>query len=207
MLPRLNAIVDADAAARTHWSIERLTRALLDGGARFFQLRAKSFSGSDLLAAANRMVEMVHADGGIVVVNDRADVARLSGADGVHLGQSDLEPAAARRLLGEAAIVGRSTHTVTELEAAAKEPVSYVAIGPVFATTTKETGHAAVGLDMVQRAAACGKPVVAIGGITLDTAASVITAGAQSVAVIGDLLNGDSPADRARAYVERLSRL
>jgi thiamine-phosphate pyrophosphorylase len=141
------------------------------------------------------------------VINDRADIAVLSGADGVHLGQTDLAAEAARRIAGRGALIGRSTHTVTELEAAAKEPVDYIAIGPVFGTSTKVTGHGAVGLAMVRRAAAYGKPVIAIGGITVDNAASVIEAGAQSVAVISDLVAGGDPAARARAYVERLPRL
>lgn len=207
VLPRLNAIVDADAAARSGWSLETLTAAFLEGGARFFQLRGKSLSGAALLAAARAMAGPIHRAGGLLVVNDRADVARLSGADGVHLGQTDLPPAAARRILGDRAIVGRSTHTATELEAAAGEPVTYLAIGPVFGTATKDTGHAAVGLDMVRRAAATGIPVVAIGGITLDAAPAVIDAGARAVAIIADLLAGDSPERRARSYVERLSRL
>jgi thiamine-phosphate pyrophosphorylase len=131
----------------------------------------------------------------------------LSGADGVHLGQDDLAPSAARPIVGDAAIIGRSTHTETELDAAAKEPVDYVAIGPVFGTATKATGHDAVGLEMVRRATRTGRPVVAIGGITLDTAASVIAAGAASVAVISDLLATGDPESRVRAYVERLARI
>ena len=189
------------------WSVPALAGAFLDGGARFLQLRAKAFSGSELLSAARAVVALAHARGAIVVINDRADIAALSGADGAHLGQTDLAPDAARRIAGPGALIGRSTHTVTELEAAAREPVDYIAIGPVFSTSTKVTGHDAVGLAMVRRAAIDGRPVVAIGGITLDNAASVIEAGAQSVAVISDLVAGGDPAGRARAYVERLSRL
>lgn len=147
---------------------------------------------------------MAHERGALLIVNDRADIAKLAGADGVHLGQDDLNPASARRILGEGGIVGRSTHTEAQLEKAAREPVDYVAIGPVFATSTKATGYDAVGLEMVRRAARCGRPVVAIGGITLENAPSAIGAGASSVAVIGDLLTGD-PALRARAFVEELS--
>lgn len=137
-------------------------------------------------------------------MNDRADIARLAAADGVHLGQDDLAPAAARVILGPSATIGLSTHTVSQLDAAATEPVDYIAIGPVFGTATKDTGYDAVGLEMVRRAATYGRPVVAIGGITLDTAASVIAAGARSVAVIGDLLTSGDPTARVRAYVERL---
>lgn len=186
------------------WSIPTLAAAFLDGGARFLQLRAKSLPGAALLDAATAVVRLAHAQNAIVIVNDRADIARLSGADGVHVGQTDLSPAAVRRVLGSG-IVGRSTHTIAELEIAAREPVDYVAVGPVFGTSTKVTGHDAVGLEMVRRAAAGGRPVVAIGGITLDNALSVIAAGARSVAVISDLMTGGDPAARVRAYVERLS--
>lgn len=144
----------------------------------------------------------------IVLVNDRADLARLSGAAGVHVGQDDLPPAAVRAVVGADAIVGYSTHDVQQIQAAAQEPVTYVAIGPVFGTRTKHTGYEAVGLDMVRTAhrLAQGRPVVAIGGITLDTAESVLRAGATSVAVISDLLTGGDPRARVRAYVQRLAQ-
>lgn len=196
--------MDAEAASRSGWSLESLASAFLDGGARFLQLRAKTLSGEEFLAAAARVVALAHARGAIVIVNDRADIAKLAGADGVHLGQDDLDPAAARQLLGAGAIIGRSTHTEAQLAAAVAEPVDYVAIGPVFGTSTKATGYDAVGLEMVRRAATVGRPVVAIGGITLGNAASVIAAGAASVAVISDLLT-DDPAARTRAFVEQVS--
>ena len=136
-----------------------------------------------------------------VIVNDRADIALMAGAAGVHMGQDDLPAADARRLLGPGAIVGLSTHDLAQAEAALAEPVDYIAIGPVFATGTKDTGYAAVGTGMVTRVAAAararGVPVVAIGGITLATAPAVIAAGAASVAVIGDLLRPDATGDAA----------
>jgi len=143
--------------------------------------------------------------GAAVIVNDRADLARLSGAAGVHVGQGDLPPTAVRAVVGENAIVGFSTHHVAQVDAAAREPLTYIAVGPVFGTRTKETGYEAVGLEFVRtaRARAHERPVVAIGGITLGTAPSVIEAGAASVAVIGDLLVGD-PRARVEAYVTRL---
>jgi len=186
-----------------------LANAFLDGGARFLQLRAKSMPGADLLDAATRIVRAAHARGARVVINDRADIAMLSGADGVHVGQDDLAPAAVRRIVGADAIVGLSTHTVDQLARAADQPVSYLAIGPVFGTTSKDTGYNAVGLDMVReasrRAAARGVPLVAIGGITLDRALAVIEAGAASVAVIGDLLSTGDPAKRTREFTEAVS--
>jgi len=139
-------------------------------------------------------------------VNDRADIAKMAGAAGVHVGQDDLPVEAARELLGPDAIVGYSTHTVDQIAAAVTRPLSYIAVGPVFGTTTKATGYEAVGLDLVRDAVrrAAGRPVVGIGGITLATARDVIAAGATSVAVISDLLSGD-PASRVAAYLSALS--
>jgi thiamine-phosphate pyrophosphorylase len=208
-LPSLNAIVDADVSVRAGWRPVDLARAFLEAGVTFLQFRAKTMTGAELLETAAAIVELAHAHDGIVIVNDRADIARLARADGVHLGQDDLSPAAARRVVGADAIVGLSTHTTAQQEAAVGEPVSYVAIGPVFATTTKSTGHGAGGLDMVRaaasRARAHGLPLVAIGGITLESAGSVLEAGADSVAVIGDLLATGDPAARARDYLHRLA--
>jgi thiamine-phosphate pyrophosphorylase len=132
----------------------------------------------------------------------------MSGAAGTHVGQDDVPPAAARRILRDDAVVGYSTHTTAQIEAAAREPVTYIAIGPVFGTTTKATGYDAIGLSMVAKASrlAGGLPVVGIGGITLDTAAQVVAAGAAAVAVITDLLTGGDPAVRVRRFVEVLRR-
>lgn len=143
-----------------------------------------------------------------MIVNDRADLAAISRAAGVHIGQDDLSPAAARALVGADAIVGFSTHTLEQIAAAVGEPVSYIAVGPVFGTRSKDTGYEAVGLDRVTAAArlAGDIPVVAIGGITLDTASAVLAAGAASVAVIGDLLAGNDPAARVAAYRRTLER-
>ena len=143
-----------------------------------------------------------------VVVNDRVDVAAMSAAAGVHVGQEDVPPGAARRILGDRAIVGYSTHTTAQMEAAAREPISYLAIGPIFTTRTKATGYDAVGLDRVVEAVRLsgGIPVVAIGGITLEAAASVIAAGASGVAVIGDLVSTGAPAERVAAYQRELQR-
>jgi thiamine-phosphate pyrophosphorylase len=166
--------------------------------------------GDAFLATASAVVQLAHHHHARLVINDRADIARLSGADGVHVGQGDLPPDAVRALVGKDAVVGLSTHTLDQVDVAVRAPVSYVAIGPVFGTATKQTGYDKIGLEMVReasrRAAAHGLPLVAIGGITLETAASVLDAGAASVAVIGDLLATGDPEARVRAFVERLSR-
>jgi thiamine-phosphate pyrophosphorylase len=203
---RLNAIVDVDAAERAGWTPIDLAAAYLNGGARFLQVRAKSLSGAAFLELASRIREIAHAAGAVLVVNDRADIARLSGADGVHVGQDDLSAAAARAIVGPSAMLGLSTHTAPQIDAAVLQPVTYVAVGPVFETSTKATGYEAVGLDLVRYAARRLSLLVAIGGITLDRAVDVIDAGATSVAVITDLMAGGDPEARVRAYVARLAR-
>jgi thiamine-phosphate pyrophosphorylase len=183
-----------------------LARAFLDGGATFLQIRAKELASGPFLDLCDAVVAMGAPAGALVIVNDRVDLARMSGAAGVHVGQDDLPPAAARAQLGDGAIIGYSTHSVEQFEAARREPVSYVAVGPVFGTRTKDTGYDAVGLELVTEAArqSDGRPVVAIGGITLERAAAVRAAGAASVAVIGDLLRG-SPAGRVRDFLRALA--
>jgi thiamine-phosphate pyrophosphorylase len=209
-LPPLTAILDADTASRAGWHLLDLAGAYLKGGARLLQIRAKRASGASFLEAASAIVALGHREGALVIVNDRADIARIAGADGVHVGQDDLTPAMVRTIVGDDAIVGLSTHTPEQLAAVLRAPAgpSYVAIGPVFATATKPTGLEALGLDRVRAAAAVtrgrGVPLVAIGGITLDRAASIIRAGAASVAVISDLLSTGDPEARVRAYVRRL---
>jgi thiamine-phosphate pyrophosphorylase len=205
-LPPLNAIVDAETAAREGWDVIALGEALLAGGARFIQIRAKQMSSAQLLRISDRLVAAGRACGARIIVNDRVDVAKLSGAAGVHLGQDDIPVADARAMLGPDAIIGYSTHTVAQIEAALLEPVTYIAVGPVFGTRSKDTGYEAVGLALVREAArrARGLPVAAIGGITLDTAPEVLAAGATSVAVISDLLAGGDPAARTRRFVEAL---
>jgi thiamine-phosphate pyrophosphorylase len=209
-LPRLMPIVDVDAASQAGWPPVDIARAYLKGGAALLQIRAKTSSSSGFLEAARAIVGIAHDHGAMAVINDRADIALLAGADGVHVGQDDLSPEDVRRIVGVDAIVGLSTHTVDQLDAALRQPISYAAIGPVFGTTTKRTDSAAIGLEAVcaaaNRAAESGVPLVAIGGITLETAASVIAAGATSVAVISDLLVTGDPAARTRDFVERLSR-
>jgi thiamine-phosphate pyrophosphorylase len=210
VLPRLYAICDAEVCRRAGWTLSDFAAACMDGGATLLQLRAKRSSSRDFLAFAEAVVDRATAFGARVIVNDRADIARLSGAAGVHVGQDDLAPADVRTFVGTTAIVGLSTHSAAQLEAAVTQPVDYLAVGPVFGTTTKETGYTAVGVDLVREAASLAPaalPVVAIGGITLDSAPDVIRAGAASVAVITDLLAGNAPSARVRAFLDRLSRV
>jgi thiamine-phosphate pyrophosphorylase len=203
----LYVICDADACARAGWAPADFAIACIEGGARLLQVRAKTLASGEFLQLVSAIVQAAAPHGAQVIVNDRVDVARFAGADGVHVGQEDLPPAVAREQLGDAAIVGLSTHSTAQIAAAVREPVSYIAVGPIFGTSTKDTGYTAVGLDLVasaRRHASAEIAIVAIGGITLDRAADVIRAGASAVAVISDLLTGD-PAARVRAYLERLA--
>jgi thiamine-phosphate pyrophosphorylase len=157
------------------------------------------------------IVARARKGGAMVIVNDRADIAKLSAADGVHVGQEDLDPASARRILGGAAIVGVSTHTADQVRAASTMAVNYIAVGPIFGTSTKETGYREAGTALVREASGilrssdCATPIVAIGGITLERAPAVISAGAASVAVISDLLSTGNPETRVREYLRALS--
>src|SRR5512142_1439937 len=206
VFPRFYAIADHDAARAHGWTLPALARACLQGGARLLQVRAKSLAARELLEVCEEVAPAAAATGATLVVNDRADVARLVAGAGVHVGQDDLPPALARMVVGPDAMVGFSTHTIAQIDAGVREPISYLAVGPVFGTITKETGYEAVGLDLVRYAsAAVGRteaiPVVAIGGVTLDRARSVIDAGASAVAVISDLFATGDPAARVAEFV------
>lgn len=203
-------VCDAEVCAKAGWTTPEFAAACFDGGARLVQVRAKTTASREFLSDVVKILQRAEPYGAVVIVNDRADIARLSGAHGVHVGQDDLSPSDVRAVAGDAATVGLSTHTVEQLHAARREPVNYVAIGPVFGTTTKETGYSSVGLGMVRTAVEAmhgAVPVVAIGGISLEHAADVLAAGASSVAVITDLLVGNDPTARVGAYLTRLARV
>jgi thiamine-phosphate pyrophosphorylase len=205
-LPRLYAVLDTGVAAGRGWTVADLGQAFLDGGAQLIQLRAKHLDARALLDAADRLVRLAEPAGARIIVNDRADVAAMCLASGVHVGQEDLRPRDARALLGDRAMIGLSTHTPGQVDAALDEPIDYIAVGPIYGTSTKDTGYAAVGLDLVRHAgkAADNRPVVAIGGITLATAPEVLAAGASAVAVITDLMVTGDPAGRVAEYLARL---
>ena len=203
-LPPLYPIIDIDLCRMRGRDPIALALALAEGGARIVQVRQKSPGTGALLTLCRELVTAAHGAGMRVIVNDRADIAVMAGADGVHIGQDDLPAAAVRRIAGTAAIIGLSTHTPAQVNDACAADVDYIAVGPIFRTATKDTGYEARGLDLVRYAAGCGRPVVAIGGITLANAASVIEAGASSVAVISDLLVAADPADRVRQYLAEL---
>ncbi len=182
-LPRLYAIADASFGD----SIE-LARNLFDGGARLVQIRNKRAGARELLMQTSAILRIAPPDA-LVLVNDRVDVALLAAAHGVHLGQDDLPVERARSILGPNAVIGFSTHNLAQALSADKMPIDYVAVGPIFETTTKQNPDPVVGVSALREI--CRRirmPVVAIGGITLDRASEVYTAGARSIAVISDLL-------------------
>jgi thiamine-phosphate pyrophosphorylase len=201
--PFVYPIVDAGLIERGR--IGAVVSALARAGARLIQLRAKGFGDRALLDCAREAVAAAHAGGALLIVNDRPDVARIADADGVHVGQDDLVPGDVRRLLGARAIVGISTHDIAQAVAAGATGADYVAVGPVFATTTKERAGPVVGLDLVRAArAALAGPLVAIGGITHANARDVAAAGADGLAVASDLLRAADPAEAFRRMQSQL---
>jgi thiamine-phosphate pyrophosphorylase len=181
-----------------------LAEKLFAGGVRLLQVRNKKGSSRELLQQVQRILSIAPADAH-VLVNDRVDVALLSGAAGVHLGQADLAPAHARQILGPDRFVGLSTHNLEQALEADQLPVDYIGVGPVFWTSSKENPDPVLGLERLgEICRAVRKPVVAIGGITIDHARQVRTAGAHSVAVIRDLLGSGDITERARQWCETL---
>ena len=161
--------------------------AILEAGARILQFRHKGFFSRDVYEEAQRIAALCRDAGALFVINDRADIAILLDA-ALHLGQDDLPPADARRIMPPHRIIGFSTHSAGQLRAADHEPVDYLAIGPIFATASKQNPDPVVGLDRLRTLRLLTqKPLVAIGGITRETAPSALKAGADSVAIIGDL--------------------
>lgn len=202
-LPKLYPITDTSISRLSHAEqIERLAA----GGASLIQLREKHASPREFYQAALEAMIVAKRLGVQLVINDRVDIAIAVKADGVHLGQDDLPSGKARMLLGEDRIIGFSTHTLDQALEADSAPIDYIAIGPVFPTSTKENPDAIVSAaDIREIKSRISKPLVAIGGITLGKARSVIDAGADSIAVISDLLAAADITERSRRFLEALS--
>jgi thiamine-phosphate pyrophosphorylase len=186
-LPRIYPITDRAVSGLSH--TEQVKR-LIEGGATFIQLRDKDGAPKSFLQDAEAAIIVARQNDVRIVINDRVDVAMTLGADGVHLGQSDIPVDAARRLLGADAIIGFSTHTISQVQIAATLAVDYVAFGPVFDTRTKRDHEPLVGLEHLRevKRALADTTLVAIGGISAVNFRSALVAGADSVAVISDLL-------------------
>jgi thiamine-phosphate pyrophosphorylase len=199
MFPALYAILDPD---RSPMPLGDLASQLAEAGVVLMQLRHKRGSAAELFRHASQLNAILAPRQVRFVVNDRPDIASLIGSAGVHVGQQDLPVEDARRICVPPLWVGVSTHNLDQLREADRTSADYIAIGPVFSTSTKENPDPVVGLDFVRAARRLTrKPLVAIGGITLETAAEVFCAGADSVAVIKDLVAVQDPAARARQFL------
>ncbi len=179
---------------------------LVSAGVRLIQYRDKEGSSRHLFDTSRQLAERARQCGVTLVVNDRADVARAVGAHGVHLGQDDLAVDLARRVVKPGAIVGWSTHSIAQIEEGDRSSADYIAFGPVFLTGSKERPDPTVGLEGLRAARkATRKPLVAIGGITVESARAVIEAGADAVAVISDLLKYPDVVTRAQEFLRVLA--
>jgi thiamine-phosphate pyrophosphorylase len=205
VLPPLYVILDAALLTSSELDVAKKLR---DSGVRLFQYRNKRGSSRELLQASTALAAELVPAGARLFVNDRPDVAFLSGASGVHVGQHDLPVAESREVLGQGKYLGVSTHNLEQFRAAAATDADYLALGPIFATGSKANPDPVVGTDMIRAARKLTeKPIVAIGGITLERAREAIEAGANSVAVISDILGAPDPAKRARQFLDLLQPL
>jgi thiamine-phosphate pyrophosphorylase len=206
-LPRVYPILDTESLLARGIRLETAAASLIDGGAGILQIRHKGHWPRELFDTARVVARLCRESGVPLIVNDRADFALLLEA-GLHVGQDDLPPRDARKLMGPDALIGFSSHNPRQLCAAGGEPVDYVALGPVFATASKRNPDPVVGVDEVRRCRALlEKPLVAIGGITLDNAPDVLRAGADSVAVIGGLYPASLTAQSLRQRMEEWQQL
>jgi thiamine-phosphate pyrophosphorylase len=206
-LPRIYPILDTGSLEARGFSVTRAAAAMLEGGAGILQLRHKQHWGRAVFDAAREIARLCREAGALFIMDDRADIAMLLDA-GLHLGQDDLPPRDARRLLGSEAVIGFSSHNVRQICAAGGEPVDYVAFGPVFTTASKRNPDPVIGVEALKGCRALvEKPLVAIGGITRETAAAVLAAGADSVAAIGDLLPAELSSVSLRQRMEEWQQL
>jgi len=205
-LPKFYPILDTEVALRRGIDPVSAAQQILDAGARILQFRHKAFLSREAFGWLENIATLTQAAGVMLVVNDRADLAKLFNA-ALHLGQDDLPPSAARRVVGPDTVVGFSTHNEAQLRAACDEPANYLALGPLFGTVTKENPDPTVGLgDFRRLRPLSNRPLVAIGGITRANALQAIDAGADSVAVIGDLFPDDrNVGSRIREWLRLLS--
>jgi thiamine-phosphate pyrophosphorylase len=191
VLPKFYPILDPEIAARHGIDAVIAAEQILEGGATILQFRHKGFFSREVFAQLESVAQLCRAAGALFVVNDRADLAALTGA-ALHLGQDDLTPTAARQVVGTKTLIGFSTHNEHQLRAAAAEPADYLALGPIFGTSSKDNPDPVVGIDELRRLRPLtDRPLVAIGGITRANVNSVLDAGADAVAIIGDLFAGD----------------
>jgi thiamine-phosphate pyrophosphorylase len=212
LFPALYAILDAspEFAGPSKFSILEIAERLAGAGLELFQYRDKRGSARRIQETSAALVERLASGtkGARFIVNDRADIAAIVGAGGVHVGQQDLPVEAARKICGVALWVGVSTHNLEQLRTADATSADYIAVGPIFRTGTKENADPVVGLKFLRAARGITrKPLVAIGGITVESAQAVYQTGADSLAVVRDLMVAEDPAARAREYLAIAKRL
>ena len=186
-LPKVYPITDRSISSLSH---EEQVRRLIAGGATFIQLREKTDSPKAFFEDATAALRVARDAGVTLIINDRVDIALALGADGVHLGQTDMPVTAARSLLGPQAIIGYSTHNIAQVKAALDLPIDYLAFGPIFETRSKQNPDPVAGLDALRnvRAIAGNLPIVAIGGIQRSNLSTVLSTGADSAAIISEIL-------------------
>ena len=202
VLPTLYVILDAGMLTEP---AGKTAQKLMDAGVKLLQYRAKNAVAREVWAESRAIAEAARRARCAFIVNDRPDVAYLAGADGVHVGQDDLEVEQARQVIGPKRWVGVSTHNLEQFQQAAASSADYIAVGPIFQTGSKANPDPVVGTELLRRVRPLTeKPIVAIGGISLDRAAEVMAAGADSVAVISDILKAKDPSVMAREFIRRL---
>ena len=206
-LPKIYPILDAETLAQRGLGLTSAVAAMLEGGAGILQIRQKGHWTREFFETARQAARLCRESGAGLVVDDRADFAMLLEA-GLHVGQDDLAPRDARKLMGSEPLLGFSSHNVRQLCSAAGEPVDYVALGPVFATSSKRNPDPVIGVEELRRCRSMlEKPLVAIGGITRENALDVLRAGADSLAVMSDLMPEHATARSLRERMEEWQRL
>lgn len=204
MFPPLYAVLDAELMKTP---VVKCAKELAAAGVELIQYRAKNASSRAYFQTCTNLAEVLASRNARFIVNDRPDIAAMVGAGGVHVGQEDLQPEDARRICGSGRWVGVSTHNLEQVRAVANSPVDYIAVGPVYPTTTKKNPDPVVGPALIREARKLTrKPIVAIGGITLERAPEVYAAGANSIAVIRDILQSRDPVARAREFLAVAAR-
>lgn len=201
----LYAIIDN--SIRSDLSNIEIAKRVLAGGARILQVRGKGLSSKELLNQSREIRKLTREAGATFIVNDRADIALLSDADGVHLGQDDLPISEARKILGRGKLIGISTHNIEQALKAEQEGADYIGFGPVFGTKTKADAEEAKGIEALKEVKKkVSIPVIAIGGINLENLKEVIAAGADGVAVISAIVKAENIEETTKRFIEAFKR-
>lgn len=206
LLPRIYPIIDDSIAPLE--KIEETAKAIIAGGAQILQLRAKRLSSEDFLEAARTVRNMTRDKGIIFIINDRVDITMMADADGVHLGQDDLPVKEARRLLGKDKIIGWSTHNIREAAEAGRLPIDYISFGPIFSTKTKGDAQTPKGIKgLAEARKVVNIPIVAIGGITEKNMVYVLKEGANSAAMISEILTSSDVSKKVSKLISMAKNL